>query len=86
MAITYKRPEQEQINPDEAVDDIFVVAARARKDFHKKRDELKNLVDMYYRQASTSTYISEKAIVECARECEQLKVEYRRICDILHSA
>lgn len=86
MAITYRQPDQKTVAPGEELDDIFVVAATARKDFHKKRDELKNLVDMYYRQASTSTYISEAKIIECVRECGRLKREYRRICDILHPA
>lgn len=86
MAITYTQPDPKVVTPGEEIDDIFVVAATARKDFHKKRDELKNLVDTYYRQASASTYVSEDKIIECARECKSLKHEYRRICDILHPA
>ena len=86
MAITYTQPDPKVVTPGEEIDDIFVVAATARKDFHKKRDELKNLVDTYYRQASTSTYVSEDKIIECATECKSLKREYRRICDILHPA
>lgn len=86
MAITYKMPDPKTLAPGEEIDDIFIVAANQRQAFHKKREELYNLVGQYYRQSSTSTYISEDRLIEVVRECKLLKAEYRKTCDILHSA
>lgn len=79
-------PDPRTLAPGEEIDDIFIVAANQRQAFHKKREELKNLVDQYYRQSSTSTYISEDRLIEMVMECKSLKREYRKTCDILHSS
>ena len=62
---------------------LIAYASTLRQRYHKLREEFHNDADRYFRQHSTSSYVSEASLIAKLRECYRLKTEYKQICDDL---
>lgn len=66
-----------------ATNDLMLMANDILSDYNKLREETKNVVDHWFKQASSSQYYKEQDIIVKLERCGNLKKQYSEICDIL---
>lgn len=68
---------------DELEQELMLQLSRAEQQFNRKREQLRNRTEAYFRQGIRSDYISEESLINLLNECSELKDRVRVLRSLL---